>query len=91
MAWAKGSEGPDESQAPLPSISIARLGYGSLGSARLERPGPGTEKVDALGVEGEPGSLVDEGPDVGDEELLRALVLHVLELELGELLERRGP
>ena len=38
------------------------------------------------GVEVEGGDVVDEGPHVGAEELLRLLLLHVLELQVRELL-----
>jgi len=34
------------------------------------------------------GGVVDQGPNVGDEELLGLLLLHVLELQLGELLQQ---
>lgn len=40
-------------------------------------------------VEGH-GGVVDQGPNVGDEELLGLLLLHVLELQLGELLQRES-
>lgn len=36
------------------------------------------------------GGVVDQGPNVGDEELLRLLLLHVLELQLGEFLQRES-
>ena len=50
-------------------------------SARLEQ-------LDALGVPVDPPR--DEGPDVGHEEILRLLLLDVLELQVGEFLEDGG-
>lgn len=49
--------------------------------------GEGEEK-DAGGVEVEVGGVVDQGPDVGDEKLLRGFLLHVLELQLREFLHK---
>ena len=44
------------------------------------------------GVEVKGGGMVDEGPDVGAEELLGLILLHVLKLQVGELLQtaRKG-
>lgn len=38
------------------------------------------EEYDACGVEVHVGGVVDEGPDVGDKELLRRILFHILEL-----------
>lgn len=49
------------------------------------------EELDVTGVpvQGH-GRVVHQGPHVGDEELLRLLLLHVLELQLGELLQQEA-